>query len=452
MKRYFGLCAAVGVLLSLGAPPLAAQSGAGPTGPVRGAHFHTAFVKTAPRNGYGLLYLPDTPGPNARIAIVYAAPHALFDFSPASEMANRGYRVLLVKHYLQNRRELRESSIDGLQEASRGIAYMRAFPGVERVVLMGNDEGGRMAAFYAAAAEQGAAVCQNPALIYPCKAAQVSGLAKPDGVLLLDPALGAIERASAIDPAYSGKRRGNPALDMFAAANGYDAKARRGAYKPDFAKRFYAAQSARNRDLIDQANARLKQVIAGQTPYSDDDPLVVPGAIDSGVPAHLYDTDLSLLSHTKAAHVLIGANGASNAVIRSLRPAAGPVRIGALADCCAKITYTVRRFLDNDAIHTNAGFAITADDIVGVDWKSSGTSTPANAEAITVPALVLTMSCTYHVVPGEIVFDHLAAKDKTYAAVEGAGANFAPCKPQYGDTAKRAFDYVDGWLGSRGRF
>jgi hypothetical protein len=62
------------------------------------------------------------------------------------------------------------------------------------------------------------------------------------------------------------------------------------------------------------------------------------------------------------------------------------------------------------------------------------------------------MSCTAHVVPGEIVYDHLAARDKTYAAVEGAAADFAPCKPQYGDTRKRAFDYLDGWLGGKTRF
>ena len=48
------------------------------------------------------------------------------------------------------------------------------------------------------------------------------------------------------------------------------------------------------------------------------------------------------------------------------------------------------------------------------------TSTPANAEGITVPSLVMTMGCHYLVVPGEIIYDHLAAKDKTYATVEGA--------------------------------
>ena len=62
------------------------------------------------------------------------------------------------------------------------------------------------------------------------------------------------------------------------------------------------------------------------------------------------------------------------------------------------------------------------------------------------------MGCHYLVVPGEIIFDHLAAKDKTYATVEGATHGFQPCQPQYGDTVKRTFDFVDNWLSRPGRF
>jgi hypothetical protein len=55
-------------------------------------------------------------------------------------------------------------------------------------------------------------------------------------------------------------------------------------------------------------------------------------------------------------------------------------------------------------------------------------------------------------VPDEIVFDHLASKDKTLVYVEGSTHVFNPCKPEYGDTAKRAFDYVDSWLAKPQRF
>jgi hypothetical protein len=37
-------------------------------------------------------------------------------------------------------------------------------------------------------------------------------------------------------------------------------------------------------------------------------------------------------------------------------------------------------------------------------------------------------------------------------AVEGATHGFAPCKPEYGNTTKRTFDYLDSWLSKPGRF
>jgi hypothetical protein len=95
---------------------------------------------------------------------------------------------------------------------------------------------------------------------------------------------------------------------------------------------------------------------------------------------------------------------------------------------------------------------MTEDNITGVDWASSTTSVPSNIEGVTVPTLIMAMSCHYFVVPSEIVYDHSGAKDKQYAAVEGATHMFQPCKPEYGDTRKRLFDYVDGWLAARGRF
>ena len=422
-----------------------------PMGPIKTDRYHATFIKMGRANG--LLYQPEVPSPNAKVAIVYTSSVALFDFSPAAEMASRGYRVLLVQHYLEDWRGSRQVSVDGFTQAAAGIAYMRAIPGVERVVLMGHDVGGHMTAFYAAAAEQGAAICQNPALLLPCNAKVVANLAKPDGLVLLDPDLGALTTASGVDPTVVGDRRAKHDVDMYAAANGYNAKTGSAKYSADFVKRFYAAQSARNEEVVDDAAARLKVIEQGKGNFTDDEPLTVSGAVNSGPITRLADIDLSLLSHTKAPHMLLKADGSTaNVVITSVRAAAGERHVGGYADCCEKVRYTVKRFLGNDAVRTTPDFAVTDDDITGVDWKSSNTSTPANAENITVPTLVLATSCSSFVVPAEIVYDHLAAKDKTYVAVEGAGHDFTACKPQYGDTAKRTFDYLDGWLAGKGRF
>ena len=458
MTRYRGLSWIGAALLCLAAPLATAAPGdwpvgfeKAPIGPVKTDRFSTSMVKFGRQSG--ILYLPTTPGPNARVGIVYASNVALFEFSPAAELASRGYRVLLVKHYLSDWRNARQTSVDGFEDTNGGIAFMRGFPGVERVVLMGHDVGANMVAFYSAAAEEGGAICEDPELLLPCRKSQVSKLSKPDGVILLDPDLGALHAASAVDPAMVGDSRSKRDVDMYAATNGYKAKVGVGKYSAAFEKRFFAAQAARNEKIVDDAAATLKLIQAGKAHFTDDEPLTVPGAANSGPRTRLYDTDLNLLSHTKVPHDLLKANGSNTkVVVTSVRSATPEKNVGRYASCCDTVRYTVRRFLGNDAVRTAPDFAITSDDIVGVNWRSSNTSTPGNAGHITVPTLVMVNSCSPFVVPGEIVFDHLAAKDKSYVAVEGAAHDFTPCNPQYGDTAKRTFDFLDSWLVQPGRF
>ena len=85
----------------------------------------------------------------------------------------------------------------------------------------------------------------------------------------------------------------------------------------------------------------------------------------------------------------------------------------------------------------------------GIDWRSSGNSAPGNVENVTVPTLVMVGSCTIHMIPHELVFDHSAAKDKEFVVVEGGDHSFRPCRPEFGDTQTRAFDYVDAWIAKR---
>ena len=175
---------------------------------------------------------------------------------------------------------------------------------------------------------------------------------------------------------------------------------------------------------------------------------------DQASGARLYQPDTSFQAHTKAQHLLLKADGTNvMTVIQSMRPPVGQ-RTGSALKSLSVMTQntTVKRFLATSATRTAANYAITADDVIGVDWHSSFNMSAGNAEGISVPALVMTMSCHYLVVPGEIIYDHLASKDKSYASVEGAVHGFSPCKPEYGDTVKRTFDYVDTWLSRPGRF
>ena len=60
-------------------------------------------------------------------------------------------------------------------------------------------------------------------------------------------------------------------------------------------------------------------------------------------------------------------------------------------------------------------------------------------------------TCSEHLVSLEISYDRSPAKDKEIVGVEGATHFFTPCRPEYGDTFNRSFDYVDAWVNKPGR-
>lgn len=436
-------CAACIPLVAQQAPPRPQ-----PVGEPDGAAFHVRYVRLGAQ-GEGLLYEPAASGPKGRIALLFAHPNAnVFNETPGRELARRGYRILMA-----NYRGGGANDVDHLPTISRGIAWLRSLPGVTRVVVVGHSGGGHLIPRYQNVAEHGPAACSGPEKIYPCPGKELEGLQKADGMVLLDPTLGAFHQMSSVDPAVDGDRR-IAALDMFAAANGYDAATKTASYAPAFAARFYAAQSARNQRIVDAALARLRLVEAGKGRYTDDEPLVIDGMGVNAAGARLFQPDLAFVAHTRQPRTLLKADGSrSEAIVRTVRPPSGQQSAGNLRalHVMAQDT-TVRDFLSDSAIRTGPDFAITADDIVGVDWHSAMTATPANAEGISVPSLVLTMGCHYLVVPGELIYEHLAAADKTYATVEGAVHVFTPCGAQYGDTVKRTFDFVDAWLAEPRRF
>lgn len=411
--------------------------------------FRTLYVHLGSDEDEALLYEPIDPRANAHIALAYVHPNGnVFNMIVGAQMASRGYRVLMINHHGEDAdEELFAPAI------SRGITYLRSLPGVRSVVLAGHSGGGHLIGWYQNIAENGGRACRGPEKIYPCTSAGLDGLAKPDGIVFLDATLGAFHQMSSIDPAVDGAQR-KPSLDMFAAANGYDVAAKRATYPADFAKRFYSAQAARNASIVAHAIERWHAIQQGKGQFRDDEPLLIPGMAEGGFGARLYQPDPAFAAHTKQPHALLKSDGTRpEVVVRSVRPPTGQQAADSLGTLhVMSIATTVRYFLANYAIRTRSDFAFTADDIVGVDWSSANSSTPANAEGITVPALVMAMTCHYLVVPQEIIFDHLQSKDKTWVGVEGAAHNFGPCRPEYGDTVARTFDYLDTWLKQADRF
>ncbi len=408
-----------------------------------------SYIAFGTRDGEGLLYEPARGATKPRIALVFAHPsNNTFNDPVARELARRGYRILALN------RPGGDERLDAIAPLiGKGVAWLRTQPGVEKVVLVGHSGGGPLMAFYQNVAENGVAACSGPEKIIACRIELLKDLPRADGIALLDPTLGAYHQMTSIDPAVRDGGR-DAALDMFDPANGYDATTGKASYSAAFQQRYLAAQAAHGAALVQAALVRLKAIAAGTGQFTDDEPFAVRGIGVHAFGARLYQPETRLLAQTAKPHLLLRANGSDAiGVIASVRePGGAKVRKALTTLRSMGASTTVRTFLAQAAIRTGPEYAVSADNITGVDWASAFTSAPANARGITVPALVLTMSCHYLLVSGELTFDALAARDKSYAAVEGATHLFTPCRPGYGDTVRRSFDFVDRWLSKPERF
>jgi pimeloyl-ACP methyl ester carboxylesterase len=404
-------------------------------------------------NANAVILEPVTPDPaRSRFVLLITHPeHANnFNYFIAPQMASRGYRVMMLNYHGA------ELTVEEyLSPIAAAIRWLRAQPGVEKIVLTGHSGGGAELAYYQDVAENGAKACNFPGRVYPCRAASAANLPPADGVMFLDARSGVIERLVTLDPAIDDDHPGvhNPDLDMFNPKNGFDPKTNSGVYSDAFVQRYMKAQGARQTKLVAAAEARLAKIEAGQGQYKDDEPFMVPGSSQ-----HTFDgaalnlADLKLMSRTHAPHLLLKADGSRPVQIipTTFDGLAQPESEDKMYNTVQATT--VRSFLSFLAMRTSPDYAITEDRIIGVDWRSVGNSLPGSAEGIKVPSLFMAGTCASHVIYLETGYDLSAAKDKEFVGVEGGNHSFAACKPQYGDPAKKAFDYVDSWLMKPGRF
>jgi pimeloyl-ACP methyl ester carboxylesterase len=412
----------------------------------------STFVRLT-NNANALIEEPaTTDAAHRRIVFLTVHPeHAnLFGSFMARELGRRGYRTMMMNYY-----GAEQTYEEFLAPIAAAIRRLRSLPGAEKVVLIGGSTGGAELTFYQNVAENGPKACQVPEVVYPCRGRNLDNLPKADGVVLIDINVGAPVRTVAIDPAVDDAhpRQRNQALDMFDPHNGFDSKTGAANYSSEFRQRYFAAQGARANHLIDRALARLMKIEKGEGDYKDDEPFVVAGSSRELNGARLDLTDRRLLSRTHAPHLILKADGSTaRQIVPSLfPPAKGDVD---MVDQLALTTQevTVRHYLSFYALRTTPDYALTDDNINGLVWRSTVNSAPGNVEGVTVPTLVMAGSCYGHLVFNEIVYDHSAARDKDYVAVEGGNHTLQACDPKYGDVSKRAWDYIDGWLSKTGRF
>lgn len=409
------------------------------------------FVPLSPNANAVIAEPQKTDTARSRIAILVAHPEHLntFSYELTPAFVRHGYRVMMLNYYGKE-----VTYEEFLAPVAAAVRFLRNLPGVERVVLVGHSSGGPELTFYQDVAENGPRACQGPERLYPCDGRRIGDLPKADGIMLLEINIGGPLRALGIDPAVDNEEPGirHREFDMFDPENGFSAGSHAGHYSADFKRRFFAAQQARNQRLLDDALARLAKIEKGEGRFRDDEPYTVAGGSVRVNGARLDLADRQLLARTHAPHLFLKADGTSAVQIvpSALGGTATSEDLDRLYDTAQM--GTVRHYLSFYGLRTRQDFGATANDIRGIDWRSSANSAPGNIQGITIPTLVMAGTCAAHLVPSEITYDHSVAKDKQFVAVEGADHFFRPCKPEYGDTEKRAFDYVDAWLMKTGRF
>jgi len=435
-----------------------------------------------------ILRKPNTPcatNPNAG-AIGIFIMHSFSSytgFTACTELAKRGYVTLCADSVFTNRQQEYKGYEDHAQGVRRGIDYLRTVVGVQKALIFGHSMGAPMMAFYQNVAENTAAVaCQGPEKIIACDATNLSNLPKADGVILFDSHLGdALATFTYVDPAV--KKDSKPGirnvnLDMFDPSNGYPGDTAAGSptfksatYDDKFKRRFLDGQANRNADLLQDAQSIWSDIQAEKPElYPDNMPFIVPGADGA---ARLWQADTSLVNCTKNQQIFLTHTG-------TLNPSPGPicsVRIPSASaadddsfDSVEKVN--VRVWLGAHALRTNGRYDQTKDDITGIDYDSSATSTVSmvkgigkhpNGSNVTTPLLIVANGGHYFLRPDEIVYENAnSTTDKTFAIEEGAVHGGGPCTqcaqalglPQdyFGDTNKRTYDFMDQWLSKAGRF
>ena len=414
--------------------------------------------------------------PNAHIGVfVMHASGGQANSAACVALAARGFTTLCADTVYAGRDLEYKGYEDHAPAIAAGVDYLRTkVPGITRVVIFGRSMGAPMMAFYANISENGPASCMSPQRLIPCDTRNLvdangrNKLPAIDGLVLDDPHLGdALATFTYVDPAVANPEEPglrNPQLDMYAAANGYpgdaeaDAPHFKGAkYTAEFRQRFFAAQAARNNQLLKQAQDLLARVKAGDKRLYPDSALIeVPGA----TAARLWQADLELMKCTKHPHIFLTRDGRkemSPGPICSVRvPSAS---FEAANSIQSVIRVPVEVWLGAHALRTNGAYRQTANDITGIDYESSNTSTVTNLKSFTKPLLMVAHSAHYFLVTNEIVFEQAKSADKTFAISEGAthgGDACAPCeqatgvpKGYFGDPAARTYDFVGEWLAKR---
>jgi len=377
-------------------------------------------------------------------------------FPTGEELAERGYYVLCANTICKE--GIIFSLNEKLQCVKAAILYLKQYPGIEKVILMGHSGGATLMSAYQAIAENAPTVFQTKDMIFPYPYNE--SLVPADGLLLLDSNWGnSVMQLFSLDPAVKNEENGReiePALDLYRSQNGFHEEG--SAYSREFIRKFQEMQGKRNNRILEYALERLKVIEDGNGKYLDDEPLIIPGSAQSFFNNKLFPQDIHLMSHTKMKHPLIHKDGSiTNEIVYSVRKPENPNSFTQLFWEGARFL-SVKTYLSSFAIRTMEDYGYDEDHVWGVDWMSTYSAPPGNVAYIKVPTLVMGMTGGWEYLASETIYDMSASEDKQIAFIDGASHKFEPAKAyetypgQFGDTMKLLHDYVDQWIDKKERF
>ena len=399
----------------------------------------------------GALYRPDPalfPSPHVAVIAMHRNSNYLNHIS-TRELPPRGFVVLGMNPRCDNNEAACAPWENNALDVKSGVNYLRALPGITKVILLGHSGGGPTMTFYEAVAEKGVAFCQLPGKLIKCSNS-LAGLPPVDGVILMDAhpgnGINAVRSVSAtvLNDADILGSNAPPAVSErlypFAPGNGYKPNGAT-VYSEAYKSKYFKQQSTRMNGLIDIALAKLAEVDATG---AGDAPFFVPLADN----ARLGQIDLTIHHSTLQPRKLLKNDGSvvSNLPVVSVRPQS--LSPGDEQGFGSSMFLTVKSFLSVRAVRST-------DSMNAIDFCSSNNSTPCNLQQMTVPLLVTAMGGHYFIRDAEQYFDMAVSPDKDFYVIEGATHGGTPCTAcqttpnQYSNATKNLFDLMGNWMNAR---
>jgi pimeloyl-ACP methyl ester carboxylesterase len=389
-----------------------------------------------------------------KVALVYTHPFAstnLVGFF-CETLPVRGYAVLCINNRFTNNQQLNTAWEQIALDVASGVKELRS-RGYEKVLLVGYSAGGPTMAYYQALAERGNALFRSGGTLsgftgFRNRDNSEQRMPPADGVILVNPssgigASGMFRLDGSIIDEETGAR--DPSLDMYSAANGFDAARGVATYSRAFLDRYYAAQCARMNRLIDTSVRRIAAVKAGTARFGDDDI-----GVTVGLRANPAYVDLSLASSTRGSHLLL-PSGAVTTVSNDRRASNLSVRNRGVDEAAR----TDSSFLSYRAVRC-VGF--NPDGVTkaehGLDVTSSNNVTYANMESVSVPTLIMQGTADntiVHLTVAELIFNSTLAASKDLWFVKGMTHGLTALSAADGDVPAITANAIGNWIDTRVR-